>query len=256
MQYFWKKQNILVQNILLLVLTYSIFLVHFSQAIGANGAPSWYKNFPPWWINAKSMPPGYTTNLASVGALHPPNSYDTIQGSRAKAWFLGMQNYAKMHSIVPPANRPPQSVQSLEKMLSPDQLGQSKTDLFAAVSGSSLVPTNRPGINGGILSAHLANSGLAHMDGDGILANPLAVKEATQLHQQVSNHAYVPGTITKEQKQGGLAITAITHTVGSGYHSFKSTNANLMAANPNNNIKSMSSALRGNNNILQKKNGS
>ena len=93
------------------------------------------------------------------------------------------------------------------------------------------------------------------MDGDGILANPLAVKEATQLHQQVSNHAYVPGTITKEQKQGGLAITAITHTVGSGYHSFKSTNANLMAANPNNNIKSMSSALRGNN-ILQKKNGS
>ena len=132
------------------------------------------------------MPAGYEHNAATVGALHPPNSYDARQGARSKAWFLGFQNYAKMHSIVPPASRPPVSVQAMEAMLNPDALGHSKNDLFAAVSGHSLIPTNRPGIYGGILSAHLANSGLAHLNGDGILANPLAVQESTQLHQQVS----------------------------------------------------------------------
>ena len=221
------------------------FLVSFNYLLVNLGvqaqAPSWYHNFPPWWINANSMPPGYEHNTATVGALHPPNSYDAQQGAKSRAWFLGFQNYAKMHSIVPPANRPPVSVQAMEAMLNPDALGHSKNDLFAAVSGHSLIPTNRPGIYGGILSAHLANSGLAHLNGDGILANPLAVQESTQLHQQVSrvNNNILPGTFTKEQRSTGLGIT-MTHHVhpAAGVPHFKSNNVNL--------VKAPATMLRGN----------
>ena len=104
-----------------------------------------------------------------------------------------------------------------------------------------MIPTNRPGIYGGILSAHLANSGLAHLNGDGILANPLAVQESTQLHQQVSrvNNNMLPGTFTKEQRSTGWGIT-MTHHVhpDAAVPHFKSKNVNL--------VKAPATMLRGN----------
>ena len=103
-----------------------------------------------------------------------------------------------------------------------------------------LIPTNRPGIYGGILSAHLDNSGLAHLNGDGILANPLAVQESTQLHQQVSraNNNMLPGTFTKEQNLlGGNTMTHHVHPDAAVPH-FKSKNVNL--------VKAPATMLRGN----------
>jgi hypothetical protein len=187
-------------------------VIRQNNAEPVEGAPSWYKNFPPWWMNSLSMPEGYTHNLASVGALHPPSSPDVNQVERSKSWFLGMQNYAKMHSIVPPSNRAPASVQSFEKlkMLSPGEVGQAHDhghDLFAMVSGVDSTPTNRPGLNSGVLSSHLANSGLAHMDGDGILANPLAVKEIKDLHQQATP------SIVQNAAGGGMPLTHFARRV-------------------------------------------
>eukprot|EP00605_Chrysophyceae_sp_TOSAG23-4_P001113 GSChrysophyteH1.ASY1.ANO1.1219.1 assembled CDS len=140
-----------------------------SQYSGLDKAPSWYRNFPPWWITAKKLPStGYTNQLVAVSPIIAPRSpppQTVAQGYPELKKF--MEN-----RIVPPPGTPPQIKEGMydtsykgstnsgdqiyksimsaggTERAAPPELKGAIADLadptFAAVSSGSLVTKHSP----------------------------------------------------------------------------------------------------------------